>query len=253
MTTMQHVEIGDVGSKRTGRSRPAESMIASGSTDAWDIDPMDEDAVGDELVVTTRRRLVRLSVASTEVGARFERERLPHDPAAWMLTPRALFDGRPAIEACQDLQAFSRNLLLHGLGLGLDADPEDVDALLADDEVEEAGEIEDESGAEILAFPVTPPALLTCWVDAENEGQRLYAFCAMVTGRPADLVERVIGRFGATAAERAIYRVGFDPTTPLATAMLSRALSDTLVLVGEDPASPLAAGLDVAVEQRFHA
>jgi hypothetical protein len=47
-----------------------------------------------------------------------------------------MFDGLPAIEACGTVDACSRALLVHGLGLGLDPDPEAIDLLVADDEVE---------------------------------------------------------------------------------------------------------------------
>lgn len=54
---------------------------------------------------------------------------------AWLLAPRALFGGRRPLEACQDRTGFVRAALLHGLSLGMDADPGEVDAL-ADDDVD---------------------------------------------------------------------------------------------------------------------
>ncbi len=103
----------------------------------WDVDPMMQDASTDEVVMTTRRRLLRLSILATEVGARFASEGISHDPAAWMLTPRSAFDGSRPIDACQDLRSFERAILLHGLGLGLDADPGVLDALLLEDDEDE--------------------------------------------------------------------------------------------------------------------
>lgn len=64
------------------------------------------------------------------------------------------------------------------------------------------------------------------------------------------LVERIIGRYGSCAAD-AEFAVGFDQTASWATAMISDAMADTLALAAADPGSPLAAGLDVVVEQRF--
>ena len=55
------------------------------------------------------------------------------DPAAWLFAPRRLFGGRAAVDACAAHGAFIRAMLLHGLGLGLDAAPEAMDALLAED------------------------------------------------------------------------------------------------------------------------
>lgn len=224
-----------------------------GSSEGWNLDPLEADAPTDQLVVTTRRRLLRLSIAATDVGVRFAREGIEHDPAAWMLAPRAVFDDRTPIEACQELRGFNRNVLLHGLGLGLDADPRGLDDLLSDEfvDVDAAGV---ETRDDVIPFPMSrDPQLLTCWVDADRDGSRVFGFCALVTRRPAELVERVVARFGADAAAAATYRVGFDETTALATAMISPAMADTLLLVAERPDSPLGDGLDVVVEQRFHA
>ena len=220
--------------------------------EGWNLDPLEADSPTDQLVVTTRRRLLRLSIAATDVGVRFAREGIEHDPAAWMLAPRAVFDDRTPIEACQELRGFNRNVLLHGLGLGLDADPCGLDDLLSDEAVDDDAVAA--TGDDVIPFPMSlDPQLLTCWVDADRDGSRVFGFCALVTRRPAELVERVVGRFGADAAATASYHVGFDQTTALATAMISPALADTLLLVAEHPGSPLGDGLDVVVEQRFHA
>ncbi len=96
-------------------------------------DPLDPDCVGDFPVVTTRRRLVRLALVATETAARFQREGGDHDPMAWMLASRELFEGRDAIEATLELSNCTRAILLHGLGLGLDADPAVIDDLAAED------------------------------------------------------------------------------------------------------------------------
>jgi hypothetical protein len=114
----------------------ARGSVACDALGEWGADPMDRDEPSDEPVVTTRRRLLRLSILATEVGARFAREGIGHDPAAWMLTPRMAFGGARPIEACQDLHDFGRAILLHGLGLGLDADPNVLDEFLAEDDVD---------------------------------------------------------------------------------------------------------------------
>jgi hypothetical protein len=96
-------------------------------------DPLEADDRGDAPVLTTERRLRRLAIVAADTGARFARERIDHDPVAWLLAPRTLFGGRRPLEACQDRTGFVRAALLHGLSLGLDADPGEVDALVDDD------------------------------------------------------------------------------------------------------------------------
>jgi hypothetical protein len=95
-------------------------------------DPLEADDRGDAPVLTTERRLRRLAIVAADTGARFARERIDHDPVAWLLAPRTLFGGRRPLDACQDRTGFLRAAILHGLSLGLDADPGEVDAL-ADD------------------------------------------------------------------------------------------------------------------------
>lgn len=103
----------------------------SGNTTSY-LDPLDPDAVQDLPLVVTRRQLIRLAVVSTEVGARFQREAVDHDSMAWMLAPRMLFEGRDAIEASLEQRHCIRALVLHGLGLGLDAHPSDIDNLTSE-------------------------------------------------------------------------------------------------------------------------
>lgn len=96
------------------------------------IDPLDPDSDEDVPVVVTRRQLIRLAVVSTEVGARFQREAVDHDAMAWMLAPLKLFGGRDAIDAALEQHHCIRAIVLHGLGLGLDARPADIDDLMND-------------------------------------------------------------------------------------------------------------------------
>ena len=218
----------------------------------WCCDPLEADAANDEIVVTTTRRLLRLAISAADVGTRFAQEASPLDPAAWLIAPRRLFDGRAALDACQELDGFQRSVVLHGLGMALDADPAEIDDLLASEPGAADGAPEDgEASMGALDARMPQPRLLSCWVDSADEGGRLFAFCAVVTNRPADLVERVVARYGPAAAAAASYSAGFDHSTPLATAMVSDAMADTLALAAVDPGSPLAAGLDVVVEQRF--
>lgn len=243
---------------------PAILAIAPTLTDAvatalkWECDPLDPDAPEDVSVTTSSRRMMRLAIAAADVGSRFAREGLQHDPVAWMLTPRLVFDGRTAMDACQDLRCFKRSVVLHALGLGLDADPDAIDDLLDEDGADAtdpdvgaaASDVEEPSASDAQDVRLCRPQLLTCWLDVVQRGERLFAFCAIVTDRPGELVERIIGRYGS-CAEHAEFAVGFDQTSPWATAMISNAMADTLRLAAADPGSPLASGLDVVVEQRF--
>lgn len=97
-------------------------------------DPLSPDDVDDLPVVVTRRRLARLALVSSETTARFQREGLSFDPMAWMLAPLSLFAGRDALEAALHLDDCRRAILVHGLGLPLDADPAAVDDLCRDDD-----------------------------------------------------------------------------------------------------------------------
>lgn len=221
----------------------------------WCCDPLEPDAVDDEIVVTTTRRILRLAISAADVSTRFSREASSIDPAAWLIAPCRLFEGMAAIDACQELSGFKRSIIVHGLSMALDADPADVDDLMAD--VADVADHPDASGvgmlgtehAAMLMLPRT--CLFSCWVDVADAEARLFAFCAMVTDRPADLVERIVGRYGRAAAAEARFAVGFDHSTPLATAMVSDAMADTLALAASDPTSRLARGLDVLIEQRF--
>lgn len=248
MVWMQNDTAMDDVATRDGRG----SALVRGIPMRWRCDPLGSDDTDDEIVVTTNRRILRLAISAADVGARFAREESGIDPAAWMISPRQLFDGRTALDACQELIGFNRSVVLHGLGLALDADPDDVDELLDVREAAPKAAGDGITGSGAPHEPVLPrPCLLSCWIDVSEGGGRLFAFCAMVTDTPSDLVERVADRFGRAAADEAVYAMGFDHATPLATAMISDAMADTLALAASDPESPLAHGLDFVVEQRF--
>jgi hypothetical protein len=117
---------------------------------------LNPDLPDDPAVRLTHRQLIRLMLIAAETRARFEREGIAMDPAGWLFAPRCLFDGRAAVDACAAHGAFIRAMLLHGLGLGLDAAPAAMDALLAED-----GGVECEEAAIIAlpapAVPAEPP------------------------------------------------------------------------------------------------
>jgi hypothetical protein len=81
----------------------------------------------------THRQLARLLFIAAQTGGRFERDHSPTDPVAWLFSPRQLFDDNAAVDACQSHKHFVRAIILHGLSLGMDADPDELDGLLAAD------------------------------------------------------------------------------------------------------------------------
>lgn len=96
----------------------------------WALDPLENESGG--MLAVRRVALVRIACVAAETGARMQRDGLAEDPVAWMVSPLALFEGRAPIEACMERSACSKAILLHGLGLGLDADPAVIDRLLFD-------------------------------------------------------------------------------------------------------------------------
>lgn len=228
-------------------------------------DPLGRDLPSDEVVVTTRRRMVRLALVATETATRFQREEVGHDPMAWMLAPRALFGGAAAIDACVEREACLRGVLVHGLSLGLDADPAAVDALVDDDAdfpdvypavaggIAKAGSGGGPRRSNVLPFKPTAepaPRLFTATVVHDDGFETVHAFHASFAIDEAEIAGRLYARMGAAAAEAAIV-TGFDHTSPIVEALVSQAICDTLMMIDAAPASPMAAGLDLNIEQRF--
>lgn len=235
------------------------------------IDPLDFDEADDEVVVTTKRGLVRLALVAADTASRFEREAIGHDPVAWMIAPRALFDGRTAIDACLAREDCLRAVLLHGLAIGLDADPMTLDALMDDEEDEaalddadpfeeasvagaEGGHGDGEDAVDRRRRPQGGgPRLWTSFLVDERAGGTIQAFDAVVAGDRSEAETRLRARHGSNLADAIEISEGFDPNTPMAEALVSPAVADMLAQVAADPASPLAAGLSVYIEQRFAA
>lgn len=221
-------------------------------------DPLDRDAIDDELVITTRRALLRVALVATETAARITRERIDVDPMAWMLTPRRLFAGRRAIDACLQRDDCLRAIVLHGLAIGLDADPDEIDAIgpdaLDDEESEEgADETADLPDAAGCPEDFQRPRLWTSLLVARCDADEVQAFDAVVASDRFEAEARLRARHGDALAGGIEVVEGFDPDLPLVEALVSAALSDILVQVAVDPASPLAKGLSVSVKQRFAA
>lgn len=246
------------------------------------LDPLAEDAVGDEAVTTTRRALGRLALVASEAGARFERDRIPVEPMAWMLAPRAVLGGEAPIDACLSLDGCERALIVHRLGLGLDADQGVVDELRDEGIEEEVGDGDDEEdGGSQGAMPDgrgsadrdrsaterggrrdegpwsgtaargPTPRLYTAAMVWSDDVRSMHAFHASVGGSVAEVRTRLCDRFGHTIAGMADIAEGFHDDDAFVEAMVSPAIRDMLGLIASDPGSPLAAGLDLNVEQRF--
>lgn len=99
----------------------------------------------------------------------------------------------------------------------------------------------------------TPPrvALYTFIISAVEEHRHLQVIGAMVAESDRHVRRCLIARYGTSLAEQALVRVGFDGSEPLACALVSEAMVQTLELASQDPTSSLAQGLDYRIEQRF--
>lgn len=213
-------------------------------------DPFVEDLATDALVVTNRRGLCRLAIVAAETGARFQREGMKHDPVAWLLAPRHLFDGGAAIDACLQRAPFVRATLLHGLSLGLDAHPDDVDELLdGRDEPDMEGRLEADGSASRAG--ASDVRLYTATVTRIGRGRTLHVFHASLARDAGEVEDKLKQRLGAAAASEAVVHEGFDEANRFASGMLSSPIVELLRYIAVHPDSPLAAGLDLHLEQRL--
>ncbi len=247
----------------TAHFRPPQAINPSAATGV--LDPLDDDHPGDAVVVTTRRAICRIALVAVEAAGRFQREAVAHDPMSWMLAPRTLFGGMTAVEACLDRDACLRGVLIHGLSLGLDADPGAIDALIADDDADDYGgdlavgvrpDVDsraDRGRSNVLPFAREPQErlrLFTATVVSNDGFETVQAFHASLATEEAEIAGRLYCRMGAACADANIVE-GFDPGDPLVAALVSDAICDTLAIIAGDPASPMASGLDLNIEQRF--
>ncbi|WP_380784893.1 hypothetical protein [Sphingomonas sp. R86521] len=222
-------------------------------------DPLDRDSVDDAEIVTTRRSLLRVALVAAETASRFAREQVGADPMAWMLTPRRLFDGRAAIDGCLCRDECLRAVLLHGLSIGMDAEPAEIDALTDEDEGEDVAEDIETTGGDVTDRRTVSledrglprPRLWTSFLVVQDETGAVQAFDALIAPDRREAEARLRARHGARLADGMEVVEGFDPNLPLAEALISPALADMLSQVAADPGSPLAEGLTVSVMQRF--
>lgn len=218
------------------------------------IDPLDHDLPGDEKLITTRRALCRVATVAAEAGARFQREGVGVDPMAWMLAPRSMFDGAAPIDACMLRGPFMRGVLVHGLALDLDMGAEEVDDLLDCDADEPVRQRTPRTG-DIVSVPDNDPGqtgqrLYTATIVSRDGFETVHAFHASLAVDEIEVAGRLFCRIGPASAG-AVIAEGFDVSDPMVEALVAPAMADMLLQVAADPLSPLAAGLDLNVEQRF--
>lgn len=212
------------------------------------LDWPDFDAVANACPVE-RVQLGRIVMLAAETGARFERDAIAADPAAWMVAPRRLFGGTSAVEACREEGLFLKGMLLHGLSVGLDADPELLDRLIEDDGVD----VQEGEAFRSPDFPAPWPRmdLYTATLVCERSSSTSHIFHACMAFGPPDVLCELEQRVGKAAGRQARVRRGFDPSDPVAIENVSPAISAVLLEVAADPNSPLGHGLNIFVEHRF--
>lgn len=215
-------------------------------------DPLDPDLPGDAELTTTRRALCRVATVAAEAGARFQREASPVDPMGWMLSPRRMFDGASALEACLDRDHFVRAIILHGLSLGVDADPEVLRRLATDDE-DFPRLSRPRRGRSGRKKSCAKPILYCATIAFEGGGVVLQAFHASVARHPAEVIRRLRNRFGEDVLELADVREGFQASSPLAIALVPAAIAEMLREVERDSASPRYATFSFDTEHRLEA
>lgn len=228
----------------TGR-RPAQAAKASPG------DPLDADSPFDDVVITTSRALCRLALVAAETGARFQREAESHDPMAWLLAPRRMFAGSTALEACLEREHFMRALLLHGLSLGLDADPEEIDGLL-DDPIDVRLAARPTRGGR-ASQARGRVRLYTASVLRSTSGTILQAFHASIASSVEEFRARLEAVFGPDAANGAEVRVGFDSAAPIAVALVPVAVAKVLRKVEQESAAPAYRNFAVTIEHHLEA
>jgi len=232
-------------------SRTTNARTPAPAAKAGPGDPLDADSPNDDVVITTSRALCRLALIATETGARFQREAEPHDPMAWLLAPRRMFAGSTGLEACLEREHFLRALLLHGLSLGLDADPEEIDGLL-DDPIDVRLAARPTRGGR-ASQARGRVRLYTASVLRSTSGTMLQAFHASVASSVEEVRARLEGMFGPDAAIGAEIRVGFDPAAPIALALVPAAVAKVLRKVERESAAPAYRNFAVTIEHRLEA
>lgn len=134
-------------------------------------------------------------------------------------------------------------VLLHGLSFGLDAEPSEL-GMVADGLLDGENEHDDEPSA-------SGARLWTSYLVHRTPKWTLHAFDAVLAESIAEARSRLCVRHGAQFADAFEIVEGFDPSTPLAVALVSPAIEDQLRQIASDPTSSLARGLTISLKQRF--
>lgn len=230
------------------------------------LDPLDDDAPTDRVVVTTERAISRIALVAAETGARFQRDAVPYDAMAWMLSPRKAFDGAAPIEACLGRDACMRGVLMHGLGLELDIDRSAIDALMAhhDDDGFDDAESDHLYGA--ASSPDTPGRLsrsrtgratrlrlYTATLADTRDNVMIQAFHASMARNAEEVRARLVGRFGPDLADAADIRPGIHRASPIVMALVPDAVVEMIKRMQGDHRSPAARTFAVDIQQCIQA
>jgi hypothetical protein len=212
-------------------------------------DPYLPDRSTDPVVRTTERRLLRLAVLAGDTALRLQREDRNLEAAAWLMTPLELFEGARGIDAAQELMPFARALLLHGLAFGLDADPRTLDDLIA------GSDSDDEPRAECPAYEdgfMRGARLFTCYVDGPSgvSGRTIQAMLATMARTEDEVRRRLAVRFGESRAALAEVTAGFEPSHPVAEALISDHLVHLLTYAAINPERAAAANFELSLDLR---
>jgi len=248
----------------TGRGRGRGRGRGGGGGTGIVLDPLADDVATDRVVVTTDRAICRVALVAAETGARFQRDGVPHDPMAWMLAPRKVFDGGTAIEACLERDACLRGVLVHGLGLGLDVDRGPVDVLMATDDedgfddaefdyLHGHGERSSGRADRSRAAPSTRLRLYTATLVDTRDNVMIQAFHASMARNADEVRARLTGRFGPDLAASADIRPGIHRASPVVVALVSDAVVELIRRMQRDHTSPAARTFGVDIQQCIQA
>ncbi|MGI4880514.1 MAG: hypothetical protein ACRYG4_23865 [Janthinobacterium lividum] len=148
------------------------------------------------------------------------------------------------------------------LSIGLDAEPADIDGLLADGSDDDGHDVHDfadkdidyaEEREEAVGTDLRPGdlRLYTATIAHVGDGVIVHAFHASLAHTAREIDGRLRRRYGAALAVEATIVSGFRTGGGLVSALVSPLLAEMLRDVAADPSSPIAAGLDLNLEQRF--
>lgn len=218
-------------------------------------DPLGHDRHDDVVVTTTRRAISRVAYVAAETASRFEREAVGSDPVAWLFAPRRIFDGEAAIDACMRRDAFQRAILLHGLSLGLDANPEEIDSLLDDDDDgDDDGDFLDPLWGFNRPMPIAMDTcggatrLFSATIDHHCAGRVRLGFHASMASSMSEFRARVAGIFGSEALDHAVFCEGVNPSVRMVECLVAPELVKSLVSTPAFPGRRVAVTAEQVVE-----